>query len=62
MLEKSKNSGNGPVDEGSKGIIQRVLDTVFEMYISRDLDSTCDVKISFLEIYNDTVTDLLEDE
>lgn len=43
-----------------KGIIQRVLDNIFLKFAERaDLAQNCEIKISFLEIYKETVTDLL---
>lgn len=44
-----------------KGIIQRVIDQVFANFQRAKLDATCQIRVSFLEIYNDSVTDLLED-
>ena len=50
------------VESRDKGIIQRILDQVFEKFSERhDLDKNCEIKISFLEIYKEIVTDLLED-
>ena len=49
------------IESRDKGIIQRIIDQVFEKFSERqDLDTNCEVRISFLEIYKDQVTDLLE--
>ena len=44
-----------------KGIIQRVIDHIYERFGAReDLVENCEIKVSFLEIYKEQVTDLLE--
>ena len=44
-----------------KGIIQRVLDNIFLKFSERsELAKNCEIKISFLEIYKEQVTDLLD--
>lgn len=44
-----------------KGVIQRVLDTVYQNFYSREsLHENCEIKISFLEVYNDSINDLLD--
>ena len=44
-----------------KGVIQRVLDYVYENFLAKpDLHENVELKISFLEIYNDSVNDLLD--
>lgn len=44
-----------------KGIIQRVVDHIFAKFSSRqDLEANCEIRISFLEIYKENITDLLE--
>ena len=44
-----------------KGVIQRVLDYIYEHFNAReDLYEHAELKITFLEIYNDSVTDLLD--
>ena len=49
------------VEGRDKGIIQRVLDQIYEKFALRtDLKGNCEIKISFLEIYKENVTDLLE--
>ena len=49
------------IESRDKGIIQRVLDNIYEKFDSRkDLRGNCEIKISFLEIYKEHVTDLLE--
>lgn len=39
-----------------KGLIPRVIEEIFSHY----KDSKCDLKLSYIEIYNDQVTDLLD--
>lgn len=49
------------IESRDKGIIQRVVDHVYERFASRaDLQKNCEIRISFLEIYKENVTDLLE--
>ena len=49
------------VESRDKGIIQRVLDQIYEKFAKRkDLEQNCEIRISFLEIYKEQVTDLLE--
>jgi len=50
------------MDSGDeKGVIQRVLDYIYEHFNAReDLYEHAELKITFLEIYNDSVTDLLD--
>ena len=49
------------VESRDKGIIQRVLDHIYDSFAKRqDLEANCEIKISFLEIYKEHVTDLLE--
>lgn len=49
------------IESRDKGIIQRVLDNIYEKFDRRkDLCTNCEIKISFLEIYKEHVTDLLE--
>lgn len=44
-----------------KGIIQRVLDQIYTEFEKReDLQKNCEIRISFLEIYKEQVTDILE--
>ena len=45
-----------------KGIIQRVLDNIYQGFDRAQLEPTCLLRVSFFEIYNDTVTDLLADD
>ena len=53
--KKLMNSGQ------EKGVIQRVLDYIYENFRKReDLYENAELKITFLEIYNDSVTDLLD--
>lgn len=50
------------LESHNKGIIQRVIDQIYEKFSARqDLESNCQIKIAFIEIYKDSVTDLLED-
>ena len=50
------------LESHNKGIIQRVIDKIYEKFSARqDLESNCQIKIAFIEIYKDSVTDLLED-
>jgi hypothetical protein len=49
-------------ETSEKGIIQRVLDQIYHGFAMTQLDQTCQLRVSFLEIYNDTVTDLLEED
>ena len=45
-----------------KGIIQRVIDQIFQQYSLREeINQHCEIKISFIEIYKETITDLLEE-
>ena len=49
------------IESRDKGIIQRVLDQIYGNFAKRqDLEKNCEIKISFLEIYKEHVTDLLE--
>ena len=51
LMEESKD----------KGIIQRTIDIIYRKFHERqDLVKNCEIKISFLEIYNDRVIDLLD--
>ena len=44
-----------------KGIIQRVIDNIYEKFNNKpELKQNCDLRVSFLEIYKEQVTDLLE--
>jgi len=47
------------IEDSGKGLIPRVLDTIYDSHPNRD---KFELKISFLEIYNDVVTDLLDTE
>ena len=49
-------------ESSEKGIIQRVIDQVYAGFQLAQLEQTCLLRVSFLEIYNDSVTDLLEEE
>ena len=49
------------VEGRDKGIIQRVVDQIYAKFAERsDLQGNCEIKVSFLEIYKENVTDLLE--
>ena len=46
-----------------RGLIPRVLDYIYDKYTSNpEMQEKLDLTISYLEIYNDQVTDLLEVE
>ena len=48
-------------EQNDKGIIQRIIDQVYaKFHLNSELVKNCQIKISFLEIYNERVTDLLE--
>ena len=48
-------------ERNDKGVIQRVIDDIFTKFgLNSDIKKNCQIKISFLEIYNERVTDLLE--
>jgi len=49
-------------ESSEKGIIQRVIDQVYAGFQLAQLEQTCQLRVSFLEIYNDSVTDLLEED
>ena len=49
-----------PASEEEKGIIPRILDYVFKKH-KHTLDKLT-VKVSYTEIYNDHIIDLLEDK
>ena len=45
---------------GEKGILQRVIDQIYEQLPRRkELLRSCEVRVSFLEIYKEQITDLL---
>jgi len=45
----------------NKGIIPRLCDTLFERIASNDDDQVCHkVEVSYMEIYNEKVRDLLD--
>lgn len=45
-----------------KGIIQRVIDHIFDKFSRREnLQHNCEIRISFIEIYKEQVTDLLDE-
>ena len=44
-----------------KGVIQRVIDIVYKNFYDKEsLFENCEIKISFLEVYNDSINDLLD--
>ena len=48
-------------ERNDKGVIQRVIDQVYsKFFLNKDLIKNCQLKISFLEIYNEKITDLLD--
>jgi kinesin family protein 18/19 len=53
---------SGPTG-GSAGIVPRALDQIFQAIADRrDTGSTIDVSMNFVQLYNNTLQDLLQDE
>lgn len=44
-------------EESEKGLIPRIVDTIFETVVSEDIEVT--IKMSMVEIYNEKIRDLL---
>jgi kinesin family protein 5 len=43
-----------------KGIIPRVMESIFEMIVQASEDNEYQIKVSMVEIYNEKVNDLLD--
>ncbi|ELT98484.1 hypothetical protein CAPTEDRAFT_205599 [Capitella teleta] len=47
--------------QDTKGLIPRLCDNLFEQIVARNCESTnCEVEVSYMEIYNEKVRDLLD--
>jgi kinesin family protein 11 len=55
-----RGSDDGRILSPQAGVIPRSIKQIFEMIESTNMDST--VKVSFLELYNEELTDLLSFE
>ena len=57
----SATSEGGTSDNMSKGVIRRVMDQMFEMIETRKDTTDFKVRMSFYEIYNEDIRDLLSE-